>query len=111
MKSGDVCSFTFYFILNMFTYLSLFSLNQNFFVNFSISFHTGFITLAVTSYILLITIKNYPGLINKQNKPEQTKSVNEAQTDESIQKIKIDDVDLYKMFNKTCSICEVDIVK
>ena len=66
-KFSDVCSFTFYFLLNMMTYSIMISLNDNFFKDFSIFYHILLSSTSIIAYLLLITTKNNPGeLLNNK---------------------------------------------
>ena len=66
-KFSNVCSFTFYFLLNMMTYSIMISLNDNFFKDFSIYYHILLISNSIIAYLLLITTKNNPGqLLNNK---------------------------------------------
>ncbi len=60
---SDICSYTFYFLLNVMTYSIMMSLNDNFFKDFPIYYHFLLFSMSIIAYILLIITKNNPGEI------------------------------------------------
>lgn len=68
-KMGIVCSITFYFLLNISTYSIMNTINDNFYKDFSPSYHISFISLCFFSFYLIIkTKKKGPGIIEKNSK-------------------------------------------
>ena len=67
MKACDYCVFIFYFLLNGFTILSLFTFSKEFFNRFSWPFHASFFSSAIYSYYLLLTIRKDPGIVIANN--------------------------------------------
>jgi hypothetical protein len=65
MKSGDMCIFIFYFVLNFFAIATIYNFSHNYFSRFSLFFHfVLFSTVIISSYLLLI-IRNSPGFVKK----------------------------------------------
>ena len=67
-KMGLVCTLTFYFLLNISTYLIMTSINDNFYTDFSVSFHFFLIFFCIFSFYLLMKTKKGPGIIEKNSK-------------------------------------------
>ena len=67
-QMGKVCSFTFYFLINLSTYLIMNSVNDKFYSDFSLFYHFSLIFFACLSYYLLLKTKKGPGIIEKNSK-------------------------------------------
>ena len=67
MNLGDVCSYTFYFLLNMVTISLLLTLNDNFFKDYSPVYIISLFSFCSIAYVLLITTKNSPGILQNTN--------------------------------------------
>lgn len=109
MNVGDICAFTFYFLLNVMTYGILFMLNDNLYTEYSLSYHFFFITLAIISYTLLITIKNYPGKVFS-NEYIASPSLNNSIEDSSSERISIPNTvqaSQPSFFKQTCEKCNI----
>jgi hypothetical protein len=130
MKFADVCVYTFYFILNVFTYFTLINLANDFYSRFSIIFHVVFNVNAIVAYYLIINLRKDPGIITKNDNNFSNLSIQtelEAITnidniniktktennpnDTLINSLKDKEIDLYQFFHNYCEICNVVIVK
>ena len=72
---GNVCSYTFYFLLNFSTYSVMLSINDNFYKDFSLFYHIIFLFFSIISYILLILTKNNPGIIKQNQYSELSQNI------------------------------------
>lgn len=63
MKACDYCIFIFYFLLNLFTIISLCTFGKDLFTRFSPFFLITFFSTAILSYYLLLIIRKDPGIV------------------------------------------------
>jgi hypothetical protein len=128
MKACDYCVFIFYFLLNGFTILSLFTFSKEFFTRFSLPFHVSFYSSAFYSYYLLLTIRKDPGIVIannysnlamtivddqnvlKINSLEETNTVRKGFSNEN-SVIKEDENKFNDLVNSKCDKCVINIVK
>ena len=111
-KMGLVCNLTFYFLLNISTYLIMTSINDNFYTDFSIFYHFSLIFLCCFSFYLLLQIKKRgPGIIEKNSKgsfsiDENIINNNETKTISlSNSPLVISKSDL--LFSENCDMCNI----
>lgn len=71
-QMGNVCSMTFYVLINISTYLILNSINNDFYGDFSLIYHFFLIFFIFSSFYLLIKIKKGPGIIEPGSKSSLT---------------------------------------
>lgn len=101
MNLGDVCSYTFYFILNIITISLLITLNDNFFTDYSISYQISLYCFSITAYILLITTKNKPGILSNINNENGITNSFEATENQPT----INNPLTIKLESQNCNIC------
>ena len=111
MGMGTVCSHTFYIFLNISTYLIMCSVNDNFYVDFSIYYHISFFLFSLSSFLLLLKTKRNPGFIEKngnENLPIDTTVINNSEN----KNISMSDTPLMipkseLLIKESCEICKI----
>ena len=110
-QMGNVCSFTFYFLMNISTYLIMNSINDKFYTDFSLLYHFSFIFLCFFSFFLLLKTRKGPGIIEKNSKGSlsidtsiinnnETKNISLASSPLFITKSDL-------LINENCDICNI----
>lgn len=109
-QMGNVCSFSFYILLNLSTYLIMNSVNDNFYTDFSLLYHFFLFFFCGLSFYLLLKTRKGPGIIEKNSKGplssdtaiinNETKNINLSSSSLIINKSNL-------LINENCEICNI----
>jgi hypothetical protein len=117
MKACDNCVTIFYFVLNVYSILSLYTFSDNFFNRFSICYLSVLFGNLFISVYLFLTIRRDPGMIKKHNHnvseqiTQNTLSTQNEEVNNSVEAIDIiSQLDSLEEFEKICDACVIKIV-